>query len=161
MTLTLLNLKKLDLQQTLDTLMNEGIVVIKGVESSTKGDILVRLDPRAVPVTQISLDKTREANSTYAKPYWTVHDIPFNYFVTRDVFEFTEDYRLYSPKYVVGDIVKYNYEDATGNLKEDVAIVERVFVDKEEKVNEGDKLTYYYGLSNVQYNLPESKLNKM
>lgn len=161
MTLTPLDFKKLELEETLTILVNKGIVVVKGVESSTRGDILVRLDPRAVPVTQISLDTTRDINGKYSQPHWIVQDVPFNYFVTRDVYEFNKDYREYSPEFKVGDIVLYYHDDGVNAPIEDSAIVTRVYVDKVDNPKPKDELKYYYSLSNVPYNLAESKLKKI
>ena len=153
-----LSYKKLSLQETLDKLMAGSTLVVRGVESTNKGDILVRLDPRAVPVTQISYDVGRDEKSEYFKPYWVVYDIPFNFFVTRDVLEFTDDYRLYNPKFKVGDTVRYFYEDGVGNAEVDTAIVKAIFVDEDELLG---TRKFYYNLSRVEYNIEEDNLTKL
>lgn len=148
-----LEIRKLNLEQTLTHLMGGGIIIVRGVEETNKGDVLIRLDPRRQPVTQVSLDIHRKPDSIHAKPYWWVQDIPFNYFVTRDVYEFTTDYQDYNPKYQVGDIVQYTYEKEDLTIGTDTAFIEKVFVSQEE-----EKDVFYYSISKEQGKMREESL---
>ena len=126
-----LNFKPLTLNETLTHLQEGGIIVVSEIESTTKKDILVRLDPRALPVTQISYDKSRAENSEYFKPFWTVFDIPFNYFVTRTIYAFTEDYQAYPYDYGIGDNVEYYIMAMEEAPTKDTAYVENIYYDTE------------------------------
>lgn len=128
-----INIAPLTLEETISHLMGGGIVVVTGMGMASRDSVLVRLDPRALPVTQISYDINRTENSQYFKPYWTVFDIPFNYFVTKDIYAFTDAYKEYPYIYKIGDAIEYQYQNVSGEREVDIAYIQNIYFNEETK----------------------------
>lgn len=105
--LTVLELKGLTLEESLQALLNGKTILVKGLEQSRNLDVLVRLyNEGVVPVTQISYDVI-PADGHWREEYWQIFDISINALSTYSCYLYDKDTISIIPKFTVGTSVRY------------------------------------------------------
>lgn len=145
--LTPLPMNKLSMKEAVDALFAGKVVIVKQLEETRKLDVLVRLDNRIVPVTQISYDVV-PITGDFDSVYWVVYDLPLNVFSTYDVYEYSEENAKLKVAFDIGTSVWYTSVD--GVL--DTAIVKEIFKDIDNKI--------WYKLSRETELYPQDELTK-
>jgi hypothetical protein len=132
---TLIPYERLEtLEDKLTALLHGDTLLLKGYESSSGRDVLVKLSEKRYMVTEISFDLFE----TEGNPrYWTIFDVTINDIELFTAFRFEEDLFLHPNKYMVEDNVVYESMDS----KRDSAFVEAVYV------SDYDPLHFAYKLS--------------
>ncbi|AAY53400.1 hypothetical protein [Listeria phage P100plus] len=121
---TKISMTKFDnLEDKLLALLTGETLLVRGLEKSTNADVLVKLDDRKYPVTQISYEISITDN-VFRERYWTIYDISINALSLYDVFLFEEDNPAYELKIQVSDNVQYTSISGVKDTAKVIAIYE-------------------------------------
>lgn len=123
--LTQLDLEPLSFEEVLLRLLDGETLVIKEYEKTRGKDVLVRLDKRKYPNTQISYDVDPLG---VRQPFWQMYNVSLNALSLHQVVPYDGIYANVHPLYANGSVVHYTDEE---NI---VAIVERVYIDQNNEV---------------------------
>lgn len=137
-----LDLHKLDLEESLDELLQGNWVLIKGIEQTRGKDILVRLDglDKGAPVTQITYD-VQPPDGYWKEHYWTVFDLPLNAFSTYPCYIHHTETNGSMPAFLPGETIYYTSRQEGTSGKRDSGIIEEVYI----KNSEDNQ--FYYSIS--------------
>lgn len=144
--LEVLDIRPLELEESLRELLDGNILLIAGYEKTQGKDILVRLSQGKYPKTEITydLDSIRVFGVEDYKPYWSTYNVPINALVFYNVYKF-EGTALQDIKYLPGTTVYYH--DSEGRRV--ASTVLEVLRDSEGKL--------YYNLSSPDNRVYEEK----
>lgn len=111
------------LEEKLNALLNGEVILIRAFESTTKVDVVARLEQKKFKVTQISYDLVE---TELDKRYWVIFNIGLNDLSLFTVFRYEEESFSHANRYMVNDVVTYTSHDG----KQDSAIIEEVYISK-------------------------------
>lgn len=120
--LELVEVRSLTFEESIQELLDGGIIVLQDYEKTRGKDVLVKLDTRKYAITKISHD----ANiMDYEEPYWQIHNVSLNAIslhiaYKKEVYDSLKEY-----KFLPGNVVHVVGEDP---LK--VSVVEDVYRDR-------------------------------
>lgn len=149
------SLEPLGLRKSLDYLLDGEVLLVRGIEQTRGKDVLVRLDDRRVPVTQISYD-IQPADGYWRDSYWVVFDLPLNAFSTYPCYLYRNTEQGSLPKFFIGDNVYYTSKQE-GTKTEDTGVITEVYKDK---ASDPRNPQWYYSVTRDSEIYPEEELTK-